>query len=118
MNKHKIGPFKNITEIKKANREIGRHFFDNIAHDNSIKTLPKVYGGGLFIERVILPFNNKAVYRVRLAHESGACATLGQWISQGKYYLQSIEEAKQAVKRILDAGLSFKDCKSLNNFYF
>jgi hypothetical protein len=65
--------FTNVTEIKRANRENGFHFFapDTLRYFHS-RTAPGVYGGRLFVTSEQFDDDTPRAYTVRYAHDDGS----------------------------------------------
>jgi hypothetical protein len=72
--------FANITEIKRANKEIGHYFFsaDTMRFFNST-VYPKVYGGRFFVSSEFRGGGDSIRYTVREAQENGAIRSASEF---------------------------------------
>lgn len=95
--------FRNITEIKKANKEAGHHFFDRdtVKFFGSV-VYPEVYGGCYFITSEDNFDQTERRFTVRQADERGHIWTV--WTFQE---FTTKEQAREAIDSFIAQGVRF-----------
>ncbi|MFA7296301.1 MAG: hypothetical protein WC211_03820 [Dehalococcoidia bacterium] len=79
-----VGPFESIEQIKRANAEIGHHFFDaDTLRFFRSHVSPEVYGGRFFVTSEKPPYGDRA-FTVRMARDSGEVRTIGEFCARAK----------------------------------